>query len=60
MAFNNVMAYLTGGLALQGAKTSLTTPLGPVCGEFLAAAIGPIAQSARPRALASTMNSLQI
>jgi outer membrane immunogenic protein len=26
------MAYLTGGLALQGAKTTLTTPLGPVCG----------------------------
>ena len=32
MAFNNVVAYITGGLALQGAKTTLTTPLGPVCG----------------------------
>ena len=31
-AFNNVMAYITGGLALQGAKTTLTTPVGPVCG----------------------------
>jgi opacity protein-like surface antigen len=25
-------AYITGGFALQGAKTTLTTPLGPVCG----------------------------
>jgi len=33
-AVNNVMAYITGGLALQGAKTTLTTPLGPVCRDF--------------------------
>jgi hypothetical protein len=54
MAFNNVM------VALQGAKTTLTTPLGPVCGEILAAAMAPIAQSARPWVLASNMDSLQI
>jgi outer membrane immunogenic protein len=40
MAFNNVMAYITGGLALQGAKTTLTTPLGPVCGGVLSGCNG--------------------
>jgi outer membrane immunogenic protein len=40
MAFNNVMAYITGGLALQGAKTTLTSPLGPVCGGFFSGCSG--------------------
>ena len=39
-AFNNVMAYITGGLALQGAKTTLTTPVGPVCGGFFSGCSG--------------------
>jgi outer membrane immunogenic protein len=39
-AFNNVMAYITGGLALQGAKTTLTSPLGPVCGSIFSGCNG--------------------
>jgi outer membrane immunogenic protein len=39
-AFNNVMAYITGGLALQGAKTTVTTPLGPVCGGIFSGCSG--------------------
>jgi outer membrane immunogenic protein len=34
------MAYITGGLALQGAKTTLTTPLGPVCGGIFSGCSG--------------------
>jgi outer membrane immunogenic protein len=40
MAFNNIMAYITGGLALQGAKTTLTSPLGPVCGGIFSGCSG--------------------
>ena len=39
-AVSNVMAYITGGLALQGAKTTLTTPLGPVCGGIFSGCSG--------------------
>ncbi len=34
-AANNIMAYITGGIAVLGAKTTLTTPVGPVCGGNL-------------------------
>jgi outer membrane immunogenic protein len=40
LALNNVMAYVTGGLALQEAKTTLTTPLGPVCGGIFSGCSG--------------------
>jgi outer membrane immunogenic protein len=40
LALNNVMAYITGGLALQEAKTTLTTPLGPVCGGIFSGCSG--------------------
>jgi outer membrane immunogenic protein len=39
-AANNVMAYITGGIAVLGAKTTLTTPVGPVCGGIFSGCSG--------------------
>jgi outer membrane immunogenic protein len=39
-AANNVLAYITGGLALVGAKTTLNTPVGPVCGGVFSGCSG--------------------
>jgi outer membrane immunogenic protein len=40
LAVNNVMAYITGGLAVLEAKTTLNTPLGPVCGGIFSGCSG--------------------
>jgi len=34
------MAYITGGIAVLGAKTTLTTPVGPVCGGIFSGCSG--------------------
>jgi outer membrane immunogenic protein len=40
IAVNNVMAYITGGLAVLEAKTTLNTPLGQVCGGIFSGCSG--------------------